>query len=86
MVTPRWGRIAIEMVVDFEPKTVAEVAEHIDELSWGTDAFALCLSACAQQTAGNVRVSPQESGGAAVMVTQALAPCLDATANLIGFR
>lgn len=88
-VSPYWGRIAIEMVVDLEPGVVAEVAEHVDELSWGADTFVLCLSACAQQAAGNVRVSPQGDDdaqgdkGVVAEVGRALAPCLDAAAGLM---
>lgn len=83
MVTELWGSKTVEMVVDLTPEAVTEVADHIDDLSYGATQFTLCLSATAQQEAGGVTVTLLHEQGAIVRLAPELATCLDAAGRLM---
>lgn len=82
LITDTWAGRTVEMVVDLEPEILAEVGGHIDELSYGASEFALCLSATAQQAAGNASVTLWSDDGITVKVDKNLAPCLSAAQAL----
>ncbi len=83
LITDAWVGRTIEMVADLESDVLAEVGKHVGELSYGTSKFVLCLSATAQQAAGNVSVALWSNEGITVKTNAYLAPCIAVMEKLV---